>query len=81
MVQVQLWGSLKAFTGGQASVEVEAKTIRDMLKKLVEDYPGLKPHIERGVAVSIDGKIYRDAWFQPIPANGEVCLLPKLAGG
>ena len=51
------------------------------LARLGEDYPGLKPQLDRGVSVSIDGKIYRDAWFQPIPPGSEVFLLPRLAGG
>ena len=41
----------------------------------------LKPILDRGVAVAIDGEIYRDAWFQPIPPDSEVFILPPIAGG
>jgi molybdopterin converting factor small subunit len=81
MVKVVLWGSLKPLAGGEAALEVEASNIGEMLRRLVEEHPGLKPHIERGVSVSIDGQIYRDAWFQRIPEGSEVFLLPRLAGG
>ena len=37
--------------------------------------------LDRGVAVSIDGQIYRDDWFRPIPPGSEVFLLPRMAGG
>ena len=36
---------------------------------------------DRGVAVAIDGEIYREAWFQPLQAESEIFILPKLAGG
>jgi len=52
-----------------------------LLTRLGEAHPALKPHLERGVSVSIDGRIYRDAWFQPIPPGSEVYILPRLAGG
>jgi molybdopterin converting factor small subunit len=81
MVKVVLWGSLKAFAGGSDTVEVEAANVRELLTKLGDSYPGLKPQIDRGLSVSIDGKIYRDAWFQPITPKSEVYLLPRLAGG
>lgn len=81
MVEVVLWGSLKSATGGTTKVAVEAANIRELLSRLGETYPGLKPQLDRGVSVSIDGKIYRDAWFQPIPPGSEVFLLPRLAGG
>jgi molybdopterin synthase sulfur carrier subunit len=81
MVQVVLPGSLKAAAGGRTKLEVEASNIRQLLTRLAEDYPRLKPQLDRGVSISIDGKIYRDAWFQPIPPESEVYLLPRLAGG
>jgi len=81
MVDVVLWGSLKSAAGGKTKVEIEAANIRQLLTRLVEAYPALKPQLDRGVSVSIDGRIYRDAWFQPIPPRGEVYILPRLAGG
>ncbi len=50
-------------------------------RKLEAEYPGLKPHIERGIAVSINGRIFRDSWGEKIPENAEVYLLPRIAGG
>ena len=81
MPRVQIWGSLRAATGGADAVEVEARNIRQMLDRLAEAHPGLAPQIARGVSVSIDGLIYRDGWLQPVPEDAEVVLLPRLAGG
>jgi molybdopterin converting factor small subunit len=81
MVQVALWGALSAAAGGKKALDIEAKDIRELFRKLEERYPGLKPHIERGIAVSIDGVIYRDTWSKELPDKAEIYLLPRIAGG
>ena len=81
MVKVAIWGSLRSATGGQAEVEVDAKTLRELLDRLAEDYPAMKPQIDRGVSISIDGLVYNDSWFTPIRPDSEVVLLPRIVGG
>lgn len=81
MVAVKLWGTLRAFTDGHDVVEVEASTFKELLEVLVATYPGLKPQIDRGVSVALDGRIYRDAWFTPIRPDSEVVLMPYMQGG
>ena len=81
MVEVTLWGSLGAAAGGKQKLEVEAKDIRELFRNLAEQYPALGPFIERGIAVSIDGVIYRDTWSKELSKDAEIFLLPRLAGG
>jgi len=81
MVEVTLWGSLGAAVGGKQKLEVEAKDIRELFRKLAEQHPALGPFIERGIAVSIDGVIYRDTWSKELSKDAEIFLLPRLAGG
>ncbi len=81
MLEVQLSGSLRDAADGAASVSIEADSIRELLRKLVERYPRMQSKVEEGVAVSIDGDIYRDDWGQPIPNGAEVFLLPRIQGG
>ena len=81
MVEVNLWGSLAASTGGAGKLNIEAKDIRELLRKLAERYPGVEPYLAQGIAVSINGVIYRDNWSKELPADAEVFLLPRLAGG
>ena len=81
MVVVQLWGALGAAAGGQQTLEVEAKDIRELFRKLAEQYAGLRPFIEQGIAVSIGGVIYRDTWSKELPKDTEIFLLPRIAGG
>lgn len=81
MVKVAVWGSLQAATGDRAEVEVEARNIGELLRRLAEDYPGLKPQIDRGVSVSVDGLIYATTRTAEIRPDSEVVLLPRLTGG
>jgi len=78
---VKLWGSMKPYVDGQDSVEIEAKNIGELLRKLVEAYPGLAPIAAEGIAVSIDDILYQHSHTQPIPEGSEVYLLPQLKGG
>lgn len=81
MVAVTLWGSLSAATRGNSELDIEAATIRELFRKLVETYPEAQPYLDRGIAVSINGVIYRDDWSRELPQDAEVFLLPRLAGG
>ncbi len=81
MARVVLTGNLRQFTGGETEVELEAGNVRQLFRALGARYPNLKPHLEAGLAVAIDGQIYQDAWLEPIPPDAEVHLLPQIAGG
>ncbi|MBC7283465.1 MoaD/ThiS family protein [Hoeflea sp.] len=81
MVKVKLWGTLRQMTDGQSEVEVDAKSFKELLDRLVETYPGLAPYVARGVSMSLDGVIYRESWFQEISPDSEVVLMPFMKGG
>ncbi len=81
MVQVKLWGALHPATGGKSTVNIEATTIRELLGKLKAQYPETAPFIKSGIAVSIDGVLYRDSWEKKLPAKAEIYLLPRIVGG
>jgi molybdopterin synthase sulfur carrier subunit len=81
MVRVMLGGTLKTAAGGASELDLEAKNIKGLLTRLGELCPELKPRLDEGVAVAIDGRIYRDAWFEPVPPDSEVFILPRMSGG
>jgi len=80
-IEVRLSGSLRAQAGGRERVTVEGGNIREILDSLAERVPELQALLARGVAVAVDGQIYRDTWFQPVKPDSEVYILPKMAGG
>jgi molybdopterin converting factor small subunit len=80
MARVVLTKGLTQFTGGAGELELEVRTVRELLRTLGERYPTLEPHLG-SVAIAIDGQIYQDAWLEPIPPGSEVHLIPQIAGG
>ncbi len=80
-VTVTLSGVLRAAAEGNETVELEAATISELLANLIRRYPEMASHMDAGIAVSIDGQIYRDNWGTPIPPGAEIFLLPRIAGG
>ena len=81
MVRVKLGGPLMSQAGGATEFEVEAATIRELLARLAELYPQLRPVLDRGVTVAVNGTLYRGAFLAPIPEGAEIYLIPALVGG
>ena len=81
MLKVCLSGPLKAAADGAASVSINAATIRELLRELIEQYPGMQNQLDDGIAVSVNGQIFRDNWSKKIPAGAEIFLLPRIQGG
>ena len=81
MLQVSLTGAFQSAVGGVGVIEIEARTIRELLNRIVERYPRMHQHLDAGIAVSINGEIYRDNWGVEIPADAEVFLIRRIQGG
>ena len=81
LMQVGLSGPLRAAADGVEHIDIEAETIRELLNRLVDRYPAMAGHMDTGIAVAIDGTIYRDNGDVKIPSGAEVYLLPRIAGG
>ena len=74
--------SLRDAVDGAETMSIQARSIGELFAKLVERYPRMQEHLDTGVAVSIDGQIYRDDWSAKIPPEAiEVFLIPRIQGG
>jgi molybdopterin synthase sulfur carrier subunit len=80
-MQVRLSSTLQLTGGPGGAFEVHAETIAELMASLVDRYPDFQQMLDRGVAVSIDGQIFRDDWTQLIPTEAEVFLIPRIEGG
>ena len=63
------------------TLRIEAKTLRELMRKILKKYPRMQKHLDAGIALAIDGHIYRDDWDVEIPAGAEVYLMPRITGG
>ena len=80
-MQVNLTGSLRSCANGAEVVEIDACTIHELVSKLLETFPEMEEQMELGIAVSIDGEIYRDSPSKKLPVGSEIFILPRLQGG
>jgi sulfur-carrier protein len=53
----------------------------EQFRKLAEQYPGLEPLIDRGIAWPSTGRSTATPGRRKLPKGAEIFLLPRLAGG
>ena len=81
IVNVGFMSSFRPAFDGAKSLDIEATTLRELMHKLVEKYPRIQHHLDEGIALAINGEIYRDNWDIDIKDGSEVFLLPRIQGG
>jgi len=80
-MRVSLSSCFRVGNDAEATLEVQAETIAQLMACLADRFPNLREVLSSDVAVSIDGQIYRDDWTQTIPSGAEVYLIPRIEGG
>ena len=81
MAKVHLAAGLRDLTDGVAEIEIEADTVRSLIRQLDERFPGIGERLRDGTSVAINGEILPDAIYEPVPDGAEVHFLPTLSGG
>ena len=81
---------LRRLTDNADSVEVDATTVRDILDRLDERYPGFRARVceetgelRRFINIFVDGEDVRflDNLATTVPERAEVSIVPAIAGG
>ena len=89
-VSVRIPTILRSYTGGAAQVSAQAGTLREVIAGLDADYPGLGGRIldEAGqlrrfinVYVGEQDVRFEQGLDTPVPAGGQVSVIPAVAGG
>ena len=58
----------------------DAPRVHELILVLTDRFPGLAGPIQE-MAIAINGEIHHDAGYQPLGADSEVHLIPRIAGG
>ena len=74
-------GLSQQYTGGKSEFEIDASTVRGVIRNLEADFPGLGEAIEIDMAVAVDGEIYQDPLLETVNPDSEVYFLPRIGGG
>jgi molybdopterin synthase sulfur carrier subunit len=88
MASVWIPSPLQKYTGGERTVVVAGRTVRELIENLEHRYPGVKALIveqdvllRRGVAVVVDGNIVAKGLLHPVAPDSEVHFIPAIGGG
>ena len=74
-------GFSQRYTGGIKTFEIEAKTLRGVIKAMEARYPGVGEILEEETSVVIDGEMHEVVYTQPLKPGSEVFFLPRIEGG
>ena len=80
MVEVNLWSGLRRFTDGAQVVTAKGATLREVLRDVVAQHPGLDPILKAGASVSVNGVIETNL-STPVAPDAEVYLIQRIKGG
>ena len=82
VVRVMLTGGFsRRYTKGVREFEIQARTVRGVIRAMDELFPGLGEHLEEETSIAIDGVIHEVVYTQVIRAGGEVFFIPRIEGG
>lgn len=71
----------RAFANGVTHLDIVANDVRQLLKALDEQFPGLGDRLRTRTAIAIDGEIFQEPFLEPVRADSEVYFLPAIEGG
>lgn len=89
MPSVRVPSALRSFTGGNADVEVTAKTVRDAIAELDRRHPGIAARLLDGATVKPFIRIFVGAddigalagLDTALSDRDEIAIVPAIAGG
>ena len=74
-------GASDRFTNDEKSFDIEARSVRGIIKAMEKRFPGIGEMLEHDTMVAINGELFEDALYQQVPDGAEVFFLPKLEAG
>ncbi len=81
MIKVFLGSNLMNYTNGLEVLELEATSVRSLIKALNRKYPGIEDALESGFALAIDGEVIANPGYEKLTEASEVRFLSPIQGG
>lgn len=87
MVCVFLPPAMRALANGRESVEATGATVREVVRDLERQFPGIELRLlhdgalRAGLSAVINGSVAARGAGQPVPDGAELHFLPALGGG
>jgi sulfur-carrier protein len=87
MATVYIPAALRGLTGGETKATIPGETLREVLDRLDEVYPGLKERLAQGdrmapgMAVFVDGATPAAGLRAKLSPEAEIYFAPAIAGG
>jgi molybdopterin synthase sulfur carrier subunit len=87
LATVLLPGAVAHLAGGHTQLEIEGRTVAELLANLNRKYSGIESILGNenalgpGIAVAIDGVIFGRDIYRSIGPDTEVCFVPSISGG
>ena len=74
-------GFSQRYTDGVREFDIEATTLRTVLKVMDKLYPGLGEILEEETSVAIDGDLHEVVYAQVLRPGCEIFFIPRIEGG
>ena len=89
MPEVWIPTTMQSLTGGLHRVQVEGRTVRQVINNLEAQFPGVKEilydaeedDLQTGIAVIVDGEASQIGLLERVQESSEVHFLPAIGGG
>ncbi len=89
MPEVWIPTTMQSLTGGVQRVQIEGRTVRQVINNLDREYPGVKAilydeeedDLQTGIAVIVDGEASQIGLLERVQESSEVHFLPAIGGG
>lgn len=89
MASIKIPTPLRAYTGGQALIQVSGDTVKAVLDDLTGQYPDLRQHLFEGenlrsfvnVFIGQEDTRFRDGLETVVDEKDELRIIPSIAGG
>ena len=87
MATVYLPTLLRPLAGGRDSVQVEGKTVRQIIDNLEKEHPGIKERLvendrlKPNISVAVDNEILPLGLIEPVNPDSEIHFVQAITGG